>query len=325
MAGSAADAVSPAIERSKQLLFPIKGEKWFALGFTVFMAKCSEGGGGGSFNFPSLPGGSSPAPSTPGAGPGVGSELEQFFAPILKALHDDLAFWLGVVIGSTLALVGLWAFVLWFSSRAKLMFVESVVWDRVDVSAQWTRAAELGLSLFKFRALFALGGGLLVLSTFAAGGVVALPDWSSGSFLGPRAVIGYSLFAAGALLIGFPLSVTLALLDDFVVPLMVVRNARVGDAWRIFRAEVLPGNIGGILLFYVLRFVLGMASAIGVAVLTCITCCLVVIPYLGTVLLLPLWVFSRAFPMYYLEQLGIRIFPAPEPTWAHYEQWRFPQ
>ena len=45
MAGSAADAISQAVERSKQLLFPVKIDKWFALGFTVFMAQCGESQG----------------------------------------------------------------------------------------------------------------------------------------------------------------------------------------------------------------------------------------------------------------------------------------
>jgi hypothetical protein len=324
MAGSAADAISPAIERSKQLLFPFKAEKWFALGFTVFLAQCSEGGGGGGFHFPSMPSGPTTRPGSSG-GPGLEPELQRMLDPIVKALHDDLPFWLGVAIGSVLALFGLWACILWFSSRAKLMFVESVVWDRVDVSTQWTRAGELGFSLFKFRTLFGLGGSLLVLSTFAAGAVAAVPDWHAGNYLGPRAVIGYSLFGAGIVLFAFPLGIVMALLDDFVVPLMVVRNARVSDAWRVFRTEVAPGNVGGLILFYVLRFVLGIAVTIAIALLTCLTCCMTAIPYIGTVLLLPIWVFSRSYPLFYLEQLGVRIFPVPESSWAHYEQWRFPQ
>ncbi|HVY26968.1 MAG TPA: hypothetical protein VHB79_10465 [Polyangiaceae bacterium] len=323
MAGSAADAISPAIERSKQLLFPFKAEKWFALGFTVFMAQCSEGGGGSaSYRFP-LPSGSGPRPS-PGV-PGLGPELQRQVDSAVRAFHADLPFWIGFALGVVLALYGLWAFVLWFSSRAKLMFVESVVWDRVDVSAQWTRAGELGFSLFKFRLVLTLGGSLLMLATIGAGVLVALPDWQSGRFLGPQAVIGYSVLGGAALLFGLPLSIALALLDDFVVPFMVVRNVRVGDAWRAFRAEVLPGNIGGLILFYVLRFVLGIAVAIAVAILTCVTCCLTAIPYIGTVVLLPIWVFSRSFSLFYLEQIGVRVFPTPEPSWAQYEQWRFPQ
>jgi hypothetical protein len=170
-----------------------------------------------------------------------------------------------------------------------------------------------------------IGGSLLILSALGAGLFVAWSDFQAGLFFGSRAIVGYSLLGAAFFFFGLPLGILLALLDDFVVPLMVTRNVRVGDAWRVFRAEVLPGNVGGLILFYVLRIVLGIATAMAAAMLTCLTCCMTAIPYIGTVILLPIFVFSRSFPLYYLEQLGVRVFPLPEPTWTQYEQWRFPQ
>lgn len=328
MAGSAADAVSPAIERTKQLLFPFKGEKWFALGFTVFMARCSEGGGQqGFFQIPNLPGGTGRPPSgTPGTGStGLPHEFQEMLDKATRALSGDLAFYVGLAIGFLLALFGLWLFILWFSSRAKLMFVESVIWDRVDVSAQWTRAAELGKSLFKFRALVGMSASLLMLSSLGAGIFVALPDWQAGAFAGTRALVGYSLFGFAFLVLGFPVAIVMALLDDFVVPLMVVRNVRVGAAWSMARTEVFAGHVGGIVLFYVLKLVLAMAAGIGAAIITCLTCCIGYIPYIGTVLLLPISTFMRAYPLCYLEQLGIGVFPAPDPSWSYYDQWRFPR
>ena len=32
-------------------------------------------------------------------------------------------------------------------------------------------------------------------------------------------------------------------------------------------------------------------------------------------------VFYRAYPLYYLEQRGVPIFPQPEPAWAQYEAY----
>jgi hypothetical protein len=106
--------------------------------------------------------------------------------------------------------------------------------------------------------------------------------------------------------------------------MMVVRILRVRLAWQACRAEVLAGHVGGLILFYLLRAVLAAGVAFAAAVLTCLTCCLVTVPYLGTVILLPAHVCSRAYALCYLEQLGIPIFPAPEPSWAAYDQWRFP-
>ncbi len=330
MAGSAADAISHAVERSKQLLFPLKGDKWFALGFTVFMAQCGEGGG--SVQIPSFPGGSS-GPSIPSGphgptgsgGGGMPAEFQKMIDQVARALHDDLALYVSLAIGGLLLTVGLWIFVLWFSSRAKLMFVESVIWDRVALGAQWTRAAELGMSLFKFRAWLSVGSGLLVMLGLGAGVLVAFADWQAGNFLGTRALIGYSLFGFTVFFLGFPLAITFLLLDDFVVPLMVVRNVKVREAWRICRAEVLSGNVGGVVLFYLLRFVLSIAVSVAALILSCVTCCFTAIPYIGTVIMLPIFVFSRSYPLYYLEQLGLQIFPLPEPSWVAYDQWRFPR
>lgn len=319
MSASPADAISKAVERSKQLLFPFKADRWFALGFTVFMAQCSDGGGGGtSFNFPSLPSGGS------GGGPSLAADLQKVIEEAMRALQANLTLYLLLAAAALLTLAVVAIFITWFSSRAKLMFVESVVWDRVDVSSQWSRAGELGMSLFKFRVALASAGWLLALAALAAAVVVGLPDYRSGDFAGTRALLGYALVLGGFVVFGLPVYLTTLLLDDFVVPLMVVRNTRVMEAWRMCRSEVLAGNVGGVVVFYLLRLGLGFAIAIVVTVSSCLTCCLTTIPYIGTVLLLPIWVFSRAFPLYYLEQIGIAVFPRPEPTWAAYDRWRFP-
>ena len=320
MSRSPADAISRAVERSQQLLFPFNANKWFALGFTVFLAQCSDGG----VSFPQLPSGPGSSPSTGGGG-GLGFDFQKMLDEALSTLNRDLALYVTLAAVGTLLVVGLALLIVWFSSRAKLMFVESVIWDRVDLSGQWARAAELGMSLSKFRLALGFGGWLLFLGSLAAAIVAALPDFKSGDFLGTRALIGYAILAGGALFIGFPLAVVAALLDDFVVPLMVVRNVRVREAWAMCRAEVLSGNVGGVVLFYLLRIGLSFAIAIAAMVISCVTCCLTAIPYLGTVIMLPIFVFSRAYPLYYLEGLGVAVFPAPEPAWAQYDEWRFPR
>jgi hypothetical protein len=320
MSRSPADAISKAVERSQQLLFPFNANKWFALGFTVFLAQCSDSAGG---SFPSLPSG----PSSPSSGGGgsSGFDFQKMLDDALANLNRDLSLYVAIAAVGALLVIGLAILVVWFSSRAKLMFVESVIWDRVDVAGQWARAAELGMSLSKFRLVLGFGGWVLFLCALAGAVVAALPDFKSGEFFGTRALIGYFILGASALFVGFPLAVVAALLDDFVVPLMVVRNVRVRQAWAICRAEVLAGNIGGIMLFYVLRVGLVFAIAIAAMVISCVTCCLTAIPYVGTVIMLPIFVFSRAYPLYYLEGLGVSVFPAAAPAWAQYDAWRFPR
>lgn len=323
MSGSPADAISRAVERSQQLLFPFNANKWFALGFTVFLAQCGEGGGS---SFPNIPGGSSPTPGGSGGGTsGMASDLHKMISDALAALNRELMLYVTIAAVSAALVIGLWILIVWLSSRAKLMFVESVIWDRVDVGEQWTRAAELGMSLFKFRLALGFGGWALVLGATAGGIAAALPDFQSGQFFGPRALLGYGILLGASLLLGLPLAIAFALLDDFVVPLMVVRNVRVREAWSMCGAEVLSGNVGGVIVFYLLRIALSFASAIAVMIISCLTCCLTALPYVGSVILLPIFVFSRAYPLYYLETLGISVFPRPEPTWAVHDEWRFPK
>lgn len=326
MARSPADAISRAVERTQHLLFPFNANKWFALGFTVFLAQCGEGGGG---SIPNVPSGSTPSPFPSGGGgggsSGAGFDLQRMFDELVTALGRDLPLYVTLAAVGVALTVGLWILIVWFSSRAKLMLVESVIWDRVDLGSQWTRAADLGMSLCKFRLVVGFCGGVLILGAFAGGFAAALPDLQSGDYFGTRAVIGYGVMAAALFVFGIPLALLFALLDDFVVPLMVIRNVRVGQAWNICRAEVLSGNVGGVTLFYLLRIALGFAIAVMTTFVTCLTCCLTAVPYLGTVILLPIFVFSRAFPLYYLQELGIPVFPVPEASWAPHDEWRFPK
>src|SRR6187551_2538517 len=90
MAGSAADAIGQAVERSKQLLFqPLKPEKWFALGLTVFLAQCGEGNFN-SFQTPNIP--FSPGGGTfPRSSGSPAAEFQKMVTEAVRAFYDDLA------------------------------------------------------------------------------------------------------------------------------------------------------------------------------------------------------------------------------------------
>jgi hypothetical protein len=63
-----------------------------------------------------------------------------------------------------------------------------------------------------------------------------------------------------------------------------------------------------------------MAIGILIVMVVLVTCCcagcLMLLPYLGTVLLLPVLVFKRAYPLYFLAQFGSEydVFPPPSPA-----------
>jgi hypothetical protein len=94
---------------------------------------------------------------------------------------------------------------------------------------------------------------------------------------------------------------------DFVVPIMYLGTTKCVDGWRKF-LSILSVNKCKFLLYVLFQIVIGIAIGgiiFALALFTCgCACCLMVIPYIGTVLLLPILVFSRSYSLYYLRQYG---------------------
>ncbi len=71
---------------------------------------------------------------------------------------------------------------------------------------------------------------------------------------------------------------------------------------------MLRGNVVNFVLYLLFRIVVAIAIAVIVIVVVLATCCLagclLLLPYLGTVFLLPILVFERAYSLYYLAQFG---------------------
>jgi hypothetical protein len=68
-----------------------------------------------------------------------------------------------------------------------------------------------------------------------------------------------------------------------------------------------------ILFQIVIAIALGMLVLAAMLVTCCIAGCVMAIPYVGTVLLLPLTTFKRAYSLYYFAQYGpaYNVFPPP--------------
>ena len=85
---------------------------------------------------------------------------------------------------------------------------------------------------------------------------------------------------------------------------------------------MLADNLGPLLLFYLLKVVMGVGFLILGMLTACLTCCLAALPYLSSVALLPAHVFFRSYSLYFLEELGVRVFPAPPPP---FEAFSYPR
>jgi hypothetical protein len=101
-------------------------------------------------------------------------------------------------------------------------------------------------------------------------------------------------------------------LDAYVVPLMHRYDLGIMAAWRRF-FSLAKGRWGWFLLSGLFVFVLVLAAGWVVFVTGMMTCCLgfllLMIPYVGTVVLLPLIVTYRAFTVEFLAQVDPELLP----------------
>jgi hypothetical protein len=301
---SATDAVSDALEWARVVCFrPFALAKWLVLGFCAFLASLGQGGGGCSpqVRMPWRPWSGAP-PQLPNAQIQQGLDWAGAHAALLVGL---------VLVGFALMVV-LSALLLWLSSRGKFMLLDGVVHDRGQVVEPWKRLRPFGNSLFVFEFCVAMVAMVLMLTVLLAGGLIALSDIRARQF-GGGAVLALIVVVVCAI----PLSIGFALLrsalNDFVVPIMYRRGLRAPDAVRVFAVELLRGRVGPFIVFYLLKIAVAIGAGIAVGVATCLMCCIPVIPYVGSVIFLPVAVFFRSYSLYFLGQFGEewRLLPNP--------------
>lgn len=321
---SVVDPVNKAMDHMMNVCFrPFDIQKWLGLGFCAWLATLGQGGGGGNFNVPSGGGGGggqSPfdIPEDGGGAQDWGQTLDaggldpsafhgamaDVFPFDPEVLLSGTAIAIGVV--ALLLIMALGILVSWISSRGQFMFLDGVVHNRGNVVAPWNEFREQGNSLFKVNlVLFVIIMGIVLL---ALGG-------SLGAIFGlgePTTAIPI-LIGVGLLtfLLLIPFIIFGFLMNHFVVPTMYLKRATFGEAWPVVRQEVISGNVGAILAFVGMNILFAFATAIVGALVTCLTCCIAALPYVGTVILLPVLVFLKSYSLYFFEEFGpqFKLFP----------------
>jgi hypothetical protein len=96
------------------------------------------------------------------------------------------------------------------------------------------------------------------------------------------------------------------LTTEFVVPIQFLRRCGCRKAWGILLGQMVrfPTSF---LLYGLVQVPLNIVTALAVvafAILTCGACCLLLVPFANVVILLPLHVFYRAYPLHFLAQFG---------------------
>jgi hypothetical protein len=288
---SVIDPISPAIEHVRLMLFkPFDLSKWFIIGFCAWLAQLGQGGGGGGGN----------GWREHGDGPGM------------EAIKSSIIAHLAVIIfvaAIVIPIIIIIAVVLcWLRSRGQFMFVHCVAGNKAEVVAPWNKFAKHGNSLFLFRIIIGFIGFLAIGLPIAASIFAGFAMFATG--FNPAAIIGLT----GAIFVVFAVSVLFAMVSkfttDFVVPIMFLNTESCVAGWKQC-LTLINGNKAQMALYILLQIVIFMAIAfisLTICLVACCCCCcllvLFVLPYIGTVILLPLFAFKRAYSLFYLRQFG---------------------
>jgi hypothetical protein len=293
--------IQPAIERTRHLLFqPFNLARWFTIGFCAWLAGFGGSGAGGyRLGFPFPPG----AQPTPSSGPRGGREpWDQLRDEVMRNLY-----WLlPLAVALVCLAVAIALLVVWLSSRGDFMFLHCVALDRAEVEVPWRQYAPAARSLFLFRIWVSLLAAVPILLLAAVIGVSLFRIFGRGD---PGGWIFLVAAGLALLVVALGFSVVAKLTRDLVVPIMFLRGGTCRQAWSELLG-LFAGRLGDLVVYLLFQIVL--ALAIGALVFAamiatcCLAACLMILPYLGTVALLPVLVFQRAYSLYYLRQFGER-------------------
>ena len=284
-------------QMKKALFQPFDLSKWIAIGFTAFLAgltDCSGGSGGGSngqFNksFDKF-------------------DLDKFFSfpEIASDWLVEHPLWFALIIVALVFVFIIATILTWVSSRGKFMFLYNVVNETDAVVKPWNDYSKQGNSLFWWQFIYSwLVFAIIVLMAIYGFGVAknihtgVLPEVSVVGFIVSVAITIFALLVIFGYISLF--------LNDFVVPIMYKHNLSATRAWTKFLGLTLQ-HPGTFILYGLFVFVLGIAVGILIILAAVLTCCigllLLIIPFVGAVVLLPVSYTFRAFSINFLAQFG---------------------
>ena len=284
------EPLSRAWNRMKNALFtPFDLNTWLSLGFTAFLADLlnSHGGGnsshkGGHFDFEDI-----------------------IDAPrrLWEWLGQHPGWFLLIIFGAIFLLLFL-LLLLWLSSRGKFMFLDNVIQSRALVSQPWREFKELANSLFVWRLVFTLVSLFFVLF-FVSSVWHTAADLYFNEYRIPVMFLASRVFFLVLLIL--VIAYVGLLLDHFVVPVMYKHRISATQAWQKF-LTIHWHSFGYFVLYAFLMLLLYLFVAIAVVTFGLFTCCmgflLLIIPYVNSVVLLPISYTFRAFGPEFLGQFG---------------------
>jgi hypothetical protein len=276
-----------AIELTRLILFrPFDITKWLVIGFAAFLSGWFNSVGGGGINFRGFRNWNT-------------SNAQPTFH--FQSVNVDNAALFLIALITVLALFVLAFIVLlaWITSRGRFIFIDCIVRNRAAIAEPWREFRREGNSFFIFLILVLIVS-LAVLAILAAIVVVPLLLWRSQHasnlpillIFVPIAVFGWVAFA-----------ILISVITYFMPPVMYARRCSSSEAARAIYQLILD-EPAPFILFILFMIALWIGWTIVGCVVSCLTCCLAFLPYIGTVMVLPVPVLFRSFSLLFLRQFG---------------------
>lgn len=274
-----------AFELTKKILFqPFDLAKWCVLGFAAFLASLS---GGMNFNF---------------NGFGRNQNWQWKFSSFRHDLAATTAHWpawivpaicLGVLVALVLVVV-----CMWLGARGRFMLVDCIVRNRAAIKEPWHEFRTEGNSFFLLSLLVAL---LILILAAAMAVPIFLPLILHSSNLLSKTGMIVWLVCFGTIVLLLALGWNW--IAQLMVPVMYRNRCRATTALRNVLGLIL-NYPAPLILYFLFLIVLVIAAIVVGCGVTCLTCCIAAIPYVGTVILLPVHVILYAFTLLFLRQFG---------------------
>jgi hypothetical protein len=266
------DVISPiniAYERTQRILFPINPERWVTIAFGAFLMLPLFGG----VNFS-------------GNSHNQSNEPASLFVLIVISIIAFIALVFSI-------------FLMWLNAYGQFVFLDNLFREKPSISEPWVKYSPQANLLFLFN--LGVGAALLFCFILAMVPVVIIAAILPSAFI-LYAFYGFILFVAALPFYAIWISFYL-----FGPAIMYKQGIPPWAAFRITTGFVIKDPLG-ILLYILAMF--GMLIIYCMALIICVICtlctlgCLLMIPFVGHLIVLPVTVFFRCYSLEILAPFG---------------------
>ena len=291
----------------KRVLFkPFNAARWFSLGLCYFLAMgVRSSGGSSSGNSYSGSSGSSSANSGNSGVDSIHTMVESAQSYISEN-PGLITMMIGIIILVSVISLAVGVVFAWLRARGAFMVMHRAIFPDATIKESWAQAKGVSMSLFWWWLGFGLLCTLLV--------TMLVVGWSFNVFIPMYGNVPFSSLAGWigiwgglSILVGVVYAFVVMMLENFVIPVMYFRQKRCMAAWAEV-TELFRNSPWAVVRFWLYLWLVSAVALFAIVLAGLATCCVgflvMAIPYMGTVIMLPYFIFLRYIGIEYLLQIA---------------------